>query len=133
MMNKKVLFGGVIALMLLSGCATTQPKSTIAKVTDSCIVGDIKITDIKGGKREDGLMRTQIEGENLSGSYKQLEYKIVWLDDDGFVIKSILSNWRKFSAEANQPFYITNIAPNAKASDFRLYIREDNEEKICKR
>lgn len=132
-MNKKVLFGGVIALMLLSGCATTQPKSTIAKVTDSCIVGDIKITDIKGGKREDGLMRTQIEGENLSGSYKQLEYKIVWLDDDGFVIKSILSNWRKFSAEANQPFYITNIAPNAKASDFRLYIREDNEEKICKR
>ena len=132
-MNKKVLFGGVIALMLLSGCATTQPKSTIAKVTDSCIVGDIKITDIKGGKREDGFMRTQIEGENLSGSYKQLEYKIVWLDDDGFVIKSILSNWRKFSAEANQPFYITNIAPNAKASDFRLYIREDNEEKICKR
>ena len=131
-MGRKVLWSGIVALLLLSGCATTQP-STIAKVTDGCIVGDIKITDIKGGKRKDGFMRTQIEGENLSGSYKQLEYKIVWLDDDGFVIKSILSKWRKFSAEANQPFYITNIAPNAKASDFRLYIREDNEEKICKR
>ena len=131
----KVLLGSIVITVFLffNGCATPQPKSSIAKITDGCIVGDIKITDIKGGKRKDGFMRTQIEGENLSGSYKQLEYKIVWLDDDGFVIKSILSKWRKFSAEANQPFYITNIAPNTKASDFRLYIREDNKEKVCKR
>ena len=118
-------------LMLVSGCANTQPKSNIAQVTDRCITDTISITDIKGKKQSDGFMKTQIIGQNISDSYQKLEYKIVWLDRDGFVIKTILSKWREASADANQPFYITNISPNTKADDFRLYIRQNNKEIMC--
>lgn len=118
-------------LMLVSGCANTQPKSNIAQVTDRCITDTISITDIKGKKQSDGFMKTQIIGQNISDSYQKLEYKIVWLDRDGFVIKTILSKWRETSADANQPFYITNISPNTKADDFRLYIRQNNKEIMC--
>jgi len=117
--------------LLFTGCVSTQPKSNIAQVTDKCLTDTISITDIKGKKQTDGFMKTQIVGKNTSGSYQRLEYKIVWLDRDGFVIKSILSNWRKVSADANQPFYITNISPNTKADDFRLYIRQNNKEIVC--
>lgn len=128
----KITASIALAAFLLSGCGEPTPGSNIATVTDSCIAGTIKITDIKGKKQPDGFMKTQITGQNTSNSYKQLEYKIVWLDQDGFAIKSLLSNWRKFPADANQPFYITNISPNTKADDFRLYIRENNKETLCK-
>ncbi len=129
----KVIFAGVVFLALLFlGCANTQPKNNIAQVTDKCLAGSISITDIKGAKQSDGFMKTQIIGQNKSDSYKKLEYKIVWLDRDGFVIKSILSKWREASADANQPFYITNISPNTKADDFRLYIRQQDKEIVCK-
>lgn len=118
-------------LLFSAGCATTQPKSTIAQVTDKCLTDTITITDIKGKKQSDGFMKTQIIGENTSNAYQKLEYKIVWLDRDGFVIKSILSNWREVSTDANQPFYITNISPNTKADDFRLYIRQNDKEIVC--
>ncbi len=129
----KVIFAGVVFMALLfSGCVNTQPKNNIAQVTDKCLAGSISITDIKGAKQSDGFMKTQIIGQNRSDSYKKLEYKIVWLDRNGFVIKSILSKWREASADANQPFYITNISPNTKADDFRLYIRQQNKEIVCK-
>ena len=76
-------------------------------------------------------MKTQITGKNSANHYQKLEYKIIWLDDNGFVINTILSKWRDVSADANQEFYITNISPNTKASDFRLHIRQNDKEIIC--
>ena len=118
-------------LLFITGCVASQPKNNIAQVTDKCLTSTLFISDIKGKKQADGFMKTQIVGKNTSSSYQRLEYKIVWLDRDGFVIKSILSNWREVSADANQPFYITNISPNTKADDFRLYIKQNNKEIVC--
>ncbi len=118
-------------LLFSVGCANTEPKSNIAKITDKCLVDTISITDIKGKKENNGFMKIQISGENTSDTYQKLDYKIVWLDENGFVIKSILSNWRKTSADANQAFYITSISPNAKADDFRVYIRQNEKEIVC--
>jgi uncharacterized protein YcfL len=132
-MKMKLITVVSLTFLLFSGCVTPQAKheSNIAQVVDKCITDTIVIEDIKGKKQRDGFMKTQITGRNTSNSYQQLEYKIVWLDNDGFVIKSILSNWRKVSADKNQDFYITNISPNTKANDFRLYIRQNNKEILC--
>jgi uncharacterized protein YcfL len=127
----RVFFLTLFFSLFFSACVQTEPKSTIATITDKCVLSDFSIKDIKGIKQSDGFMKSQIIGKNESNSYKQLEYKIVWLDKNGFVIKSILSNWRKVSADANQPFYITNTSPSTKADDFRIYIRQNNKEVVC--
>jgi uncharacterized protein YcfL len=123
----------VLITFLFNGCSNKEafPGEKAAKITDNCIVDDIKVIDIKGKKQSDGFMKTQITGENNSDNYMQLEYKIVWLDEDGFVIDSIFSNWKTVSAEPKQNFYITNVSPNDNADDFKLYIRQNDQEIKC--
>jgi len=121
----------LFVLIFYTGCVNTQPKNNIVQITDRCLTDTISITDIKGKKKSDGFMKTQIIGKNTTDDYQRLEYKIVWIDKSGFVIQSILSNWREVSADANQEFYITNISPNTKADDFKFYIRQNNKEIAC--
>jgi uncharacterized protein YcfL len=116
--------------ILFAGCATT-PKSSVVHINEQCSSDTLEIVDIKGKKQADGFMKTQIVGKNNADHYQKLQYKIVWLDNDGFAIKSVLSKWRDISADANQEFYITNISPTTKASDFKVYIRQDNKEIQC--
>ena len=118
-------------LIFCTSCANTQPKNNIVQITDRCLTDSISISDIKGKKQSDGFMKTQITGRNTTNDYQKLEYKIVWIDNNGFIIQSILSNWRDVSADANQEFYITNISPNTKADDFKFYIRQNNKEIAC--
>jgi len=124
----KFLLSIALVVFMFSGC-NTQPKptNTIAKVIGGCGDNDIVITDIKGRKKSDGFMQAQILGENSSSSYQKLMYRIVWFDDNGFVIESILSKWTDVPAYANQPFNITTISPSTKAKTFRLYIKKDKE------
>jgi len=127
----KVVVTIFFAFFILIGCKSPQPKSTIVQVTDKCIGNTISIVDVKGKKLNNGFMKVQITGQNLSDSYQKLQYKIIWLDKDGFIIKTILSNWQDISVDANEPFYITNISPNSKSEDFRLFIVKNNKEIEC--
>lgn len=127
-MKRYILFLGV--LLLLSGCSTTQAPSVV-HINEQCGTDTLSIVDIKGKKQSDGFMKTQVVGKNNADHYQKLQYKIVWLDSDGFAIKSILSKWREIPADANQEFYITTISPTTKASDFKIYIRKDNKEILC--
>ncbi|QOY51306.1 YcfL family protein [Candidatus Sulfurimonas baltica] len=118
----------VLALVAFFGCSKSpEPAGAIVKVVDGCGSGGIVITDIKGRKKPDGFMQAQVIGENSSNNYQALEYRVVWLDKEGFKIESILSGWKKAPAYANQPFYINATSPNTKATTFRLYIKQDKE------
>jgi len=129
----KLLFVVMTSIVFLSGCASSEkpkPKSnnSIAKVIEAeCGNSDIKITDIKGRIKDDGFMKVQVSGENVSKKYHLLEYKVLWFDEDGFVIETLLSKWKDAPAYASQPFHVGAISPNTKAKTFRLYIRKDKE------
>lgn len=129
---KKRITVALLSLSIFSGCTQTQgPNPSVVTIHEKCATDTLEIIDIKGQKRADGFMQIQVVGRNNANEYQKLEYKIVWLDGNGFVIKSILSKWREASADAKQEFYITNISPNAKANDFKLYIRQNNKEILC--
>jgi len=124
----KFLMAIALVVFMFSGCNTQpNPNNAIAKVIEGCGNNDIIITDIKGRKKSDGFMQAQVLGENSSSSYQRLMYRIVWFDENGFVIESILSKWKEVPAYANQPFNITTISPSTKAKTFRLYIKKDKE------
>ena len=124
----RIIMSAIFSILLFSGCVS-QPKAnnSIVKVIEQCGSSSIVVTDIKGRKKADGFMQAQVIGENTSDTYQRLEYKIVWFDNEGFVIKSILSKWRETPAYANQPFHISNISPSTKAKTFRVYLRQEKE------
>jgi len=127
----KYFFVSVFIGMLLSGCNTTpKPKDPIVKVIDSCSNNYLVINDIKGRIKDNGFMQAQVIGENLTNGYFKIEYKIVWLDENGFAIDSILSNYTTTPAYPNQPFYINLTSPNTKAKSFRFYLKKEGKT-IC--
>jgi len=126
----KFVLATLASLLLLVGCNDGPKADPIVKVISQCGNDNISVSDIKGRKKSDGFMKAQVTGYNSSSDYELLEYRIVWLDRDGFKIDSILSKWKTSPANAKQPFFINGISPNTKAKSFRIYIRK-NEEIIC--
>ncbi len=112
-------------LFLLTGCSNTPQPDPIVKIIDRCSNSDISIRDIKGRQKKDGFMQAQVTGINLTNSYFKVEYRIVWLDENDFVIDTILSNWTTIPAYPNQPFYINATSPDAKTASFRLYLKKE--------
>ena len=122
----------IVSSLLLGGCATSsspQPKdnSVVNVIRQECGNSEITIKDIKGRKKPDGFMQVQVIGESNSNTYQRLEYRIVWFDRQGFMIDTILSNWRVVPAYAHQPFHINTVSPTTKAKTFRIYIRNEKE------
>ncbi len=117
--------------LLAGGCASSSPKpkggSVVNVVEPACGNSDIVIKEVRGKRRKDGFMVVQVRGENTSGEYRRLEYKILWFDKNGFQIDTILSNWTVVPAYANQPFSIRTVSPSPKARKFRIYIRNEKE------
>ncbi len=122
---------GISVLLLIGGCAASSPKpkgeSVVNVIEPACGNSDIVIRDIRGKRRKDGFMQVQVRGENTSGEYRRLEYRIVWYDKNGFQLDSILSAWTTVPAYAHQPFVINTVSPSAKARKFRIYIRNEKE------
>lgn len=110
-------------VILLSGCAS---KSYV-KFVDNSIDRYIEIQDVKTRKVNDGLLEIQIVGENTTKNYMSFRYRVAWEDKDGFEIPSLSSSWREFPAHKNAKFRINVIAPNAKATEYQIYIdKKDN-------
>ena len=127
----KYIYASVALALLFSGCTSSSGakvnNSVASVIQDECGSNDIKITDIKGRTLSNGFMKVQVSGENVSSTYQLLEYKVMWFDEDGFVIESILSKWQDAPAYATQAFHVSAISPSSKAKTFRLYIRKDKE------
>ena len=80
-------------------------------------------TNATSGHRNNSTA-TSANTANASTGYRNLEYKIDWIDRDGFVIKTILSRWTQFPAYASSTFSFAGVAPKTSASDFRITIRK---------
>jgi uncharacterized protein YcfL len=126
----KYVLSMIFILITFSACNNSPQPDPIVKIVDRCSSRYISITDLKGRQKSDGFMQAQVTGQNETGSYFKVEYKIVWMDENGFTIDTILSNWTEIPAYPNQPFYINVTSPNAKAKSFRLYLKREGEE-IC--
>ncbi len=118
---KKWIWAIAIAL-LFSACAD---KTSYVKVVDESISGDISIEKISERvNSESSLKELQVLGNNETSKYMKLRYRVVWFDKDGFEIKSIGQNWTELPVYKNANFSIHIVAPNKKATDYRLFINK---------
>jgi len=126
-MNWKTYTVLFFSAWFLFGCATkTQPIDPSVKIIDEFISPSVSITEVSSRIDQSGLLKVQVTGFNRSSSYKKLEYRIEWLDEHGFIIKSILSRWTQIPAFEKSEFRFNAVAPKTSASDFRILIRRGN-------
>lgn len=114
------LYAILFSTLLLVGCAS---KSYV-KLVDNSIKRYIEVSKVNKRTINDGLLEIQIIGKNKSNEYRNFRYRVVWEDKDGFEIPSLSSKWTDFPAYKNAIFRINVIAPNAKATEYQIYINK---------
>ena len=88
------------------------------------VKGDLDVSDVQMHRNHAGFLEVHISGENDGNKYFKSEYRIVWLDEDGFPLDSLLSTWTPFPVFEDTEFHITAVAPHPRAVDFRIVIRK---------
>ncbi len=129
MQKMKKLFFVLFPLALMTGCAPLAPGKAPFNDPRVTVVGqlirpEIKVTGVNTRINSGDFMEVQVTGMNKASGYRNLEYKIDWIDLDGFVIKTVLSRWTMFPAYASSAFSFAGVAPKNSASDFRITIRK---------
>jgi len=115
----------ISVLLLCTACATTSIDTRI-QVLDSFWGTDVHITNVASFINSSDLLEVQITGVNEESDYLKLEYRIEWLDNNGFLIPSKLTQWTEFPAFEKTDFRVKMIAPKTNATDFKILIREVN-------
>ena len=108
------------------GDDTAKHADSKATIIDSFLAYEISITEVKALTNKGGLMEVQLTGVNNTSSYKKLEYRIEWLDKNGFLIETVMSRWTDFPAYGNSEFGFRAVSPATAATDFRIKIREED-------
>lgn len=114
----------LLSVFLLTSCVTARPVDPRVIIIDNFLASDISISNVSSMINSGGLLVIQVTGVNQTTSYKKLEYKIEWIDQNGFVIPTILSRWTEFPAFENTGFRFKAVAPKTTATDFRILIRK---------
>ena len=128
-MNKLITHIFVLTTsIVLSGCQSIAP-TTESRVS---VVGQSQYSKYPYEAKEviysvnsGGFMEAQVNGFNHKHNYNKLEYRVDWLDSKGILVHSSRHNqWTEFPVFRNQTFSFAVVAPNPKATDFKIYIRD---------
>jgi len=121
----------VAALFVFAGCSSTFPahqsaSNVLESQTDRQIINNIplnyRVSIVQYHSRiTNGLQEIQVDLQNHRQQQYDLEYKIDWLDADGYVIES--TPWQPLTINAKEYRSIKAIAHSPQAEDFKFYIR----------
>lgn len=110
--------------LFFTACADKQPtamEQRIAqKITFEGLEKDI-VKDFNYRTNANGLLEVQV---SLLHS-KPVEYKLSWLDEDGFALKAPTDGeYIKLKLKKGKEFLLQRVATNKEAVDFRLILRK---------
>jgi uncharacterized protein YcfL len=95
----------------------------IGAVVSLLIGQSIKVENVKEARTPEGFLEVQVSGRNESAFKKRFEYRTEWRDANGMIIDSVMSKWMTVSVPANSDFSFKVIAPNPRATDYRINTR----------
>jgi uncharacterized protein YcfL len=138
---KKMIFT-MCVLVLLAGCyqqhdpqvkLQTDVRSDsldnniitkpIGGIVSFLIGQNIKVNNVKEVRTPEGFLEVQVSGRNESAFKKRFDYRTEWLDANGMIIDSVMSKWMTVSVPGNSEFSFKVIAPNPRATDYRINTR----------
>ncbi|TQR31260.1 hypothetical protein DMB92_06090 [Campylobacter sp. MIT 99-7217] len=123
-MKKLNLFLSVFMVLFIASCASKEPSVLEKKITQYISFQGTDKRIVKDFNYKNNV-NDLVEFELVLQSEKELEleYKISWLDEDGFRLSSL--NDEKFIAiklKANQEFILQRVAANKEATNFKITI-----------
>lgn len=129
-MSKLIISIIVLFIMnVFSGCVQNNVDLK-PRISDSHVLVEntnlyewLELEKVNYFKRKDDLLVVEGRFNNLSSINKKVAYKINWIDEDGFVEKSILSRWIVVEVEQNRSFIISAISPSMKIKDFEIRLQ----------
>lgn len=127
------------AALCLGGCATTAGIEASGKrdwnqegapelrrkvvINNSSLAGDIVVVDMKNAMAGD-LLKAQVSLRSRDRDTLPIQYRFEWLDADGVEIAAGSGAWKPFLIYGRETRTIQGVAPDPRAHEFRLKIRE---------
>lgn len=120
------------AMALLAGCASNPfAPLTVEKIGSEYQVENhllvlrnhIRLEERSVDRNENNIVIAQLRGRNLSNRDFHYEYRFIWMDDRGMVIKARTSDWRQGRVVAKQDLFLQATAPSPDVEDFLCEVR----------
>lgn len=122
MKNTYSIFVAAVALLFFAGCATRYIDPRVSFV-DQNLSYDIDVLQVSTRVNNGGMLEMQLTGFNKTSLDKNIEYRIEWLDQNGFAIKTISTKWTRYFINKKSEFRISQVGPTENTDDFRIQLR----------
>ncbi len=93
-------------------------------ITDSSLSDIANVVDVRETTVANGLLKVQVKLKNLDTEQRRVNYRFVWLDEDGMKVRSSLSAWRPKVLEAKETVWISAVAPQPNVNSFQFKMQE---------
>jgi uncharacterized protein YcfL len=124
--DPRVNLGDKVGSSTLGGNFITRP---IADAVNLLLGKGIVIKEIKTKRNASGFMIVQVRGVNESVRKRLFEHRAEWLDEDGFAVDTVTTNWMPISVSPKSEFTFKVVATRREAVDYRINTRVDNNTK----
>jgi uncharacterized protein YcfL len=118
------------AALSLSGCANTTAgvgasSSGQTRIDSNSVNRDVTIDQVMSRRLGDLLQGTAVLVSQGAHDV-QLQYKFTWFDLDGISVDDEGNSWKSLTLHGHENKHIQALAPNAMASSFEIYVRENH-------
>ncbi|MCH8474484.1 MAG: YcfL family protein [Opitutales bacterium] len=125
-----ILFVSIAIALLFSACnapvrmaepADWESERDYVQM-DQSLQGQVVIKDVNRSEVSGNLLQVQAEVQNTSRRMTRFNYAFEWFNEDGILITSPPVTWKTRQIEGNESIFLTAVAPNPEAKDFRLKV-----------
>ena len=118
--------GSVLAGMVIAGCQTQASRVVEpewkSRVTDNSFNADV--FSVKR-KNDDKIgLELDINFVSKSPTHNKSRYQVIWMDDSGHTIDSIISIWRDLSLSAFGKYSVSHTAPSLRVKDYAINLED---------
>ena len=111
------------ALVATCGCATVREYDARIKVNPD-VGRDVFVSGVTTVATEAGYRTLRGTIHNDYAANKQVEWRVVWLDDRGVALEQAASGWNKVLVPALGAVQIRGTSTRPEAKDYRFYLRK---------
>ncbi len=122
----------VAGLLLVTGCASRPFHPMVVEkigsqyqVTSHSLVmnNHIRLTERSVNRNVNDILTAQLRGQNVSHRDFHFEYRFLWLDENGVLLRGRTSDWRQSRVVAKHSMFLQATAPSPDAVDFLCEVR----------
>lgn len=116
-------FALAIALSASAGSRDSAEAAVDARVfLSSSAALRARVLDVQEEFLSDGTLRIHVQGTAKTSRDFVLRYRVLWFNESGIPIKTVMSTWKTLTVRGRRPFDITGVSPNPSATDYRIEI-----------